>query len=55
MKQIMYLKEDGFAPEQCTAELLSPVSTEHVTVFINGQAQNEQTLSEIRQRITKTL
>lgn len=34
----MYLKEDGFAPEQCTAELLSPVSTEHVTVSINGKS-----------------
>lgn len=52
--RLMVYNRDGIkVKDQCTAEeekggLLR-------TVFIDGQAQNEQTLSEIRQRITKTL
>ena len=37
IEQEIYLKEKGFRPEKCIAELESPVSSEFVTVRINGE------------------
>ncbi len=37
IEQEIYIKEEGFRPEKCTAELESPVSSEFVSVRINGQ------------------
>lgn len=37
IEQQIYLKEEGFRPEKCTAELESPVSSKFVSVRINGE------------------
>lgn len=37
MEQEIYLKEEGFSPEKCIAELESPVSSKFVSVRINGE------------------
>ena len=37
IQQEIYLKEEGFSPEKCIAELESPVSSKFVSVRINGE------------------
>lgn len=37
IQQKIYLKEEGFSPEMCIAELESPVSSKFVSVRINGE------------------
>jgi len=37
IEQEIYLKEEGFSPEKCTASLESPVSSKFVSVRINGE------------------
>jgi hypothetical protein len=37
IRQEIYLKEEGFSPEKCIAELESPVSSKFVSVRINGK------------------
>lgn len=37
VKLIMWQKEQGFPPRRCVVEINSPVSTEYVTLCINGR------------------
>ena len=37
IQQEIYLKEEGFSPEKCIAELESPVSSKFVSVRVNGE------------------